>query len=501
MYPAQSVIYRRITIWLMGIVIVVGVCVAIYKLFVEPKITVSAPTGSTVIVTLLSNGSTVATKKVTGNQLTIAVGSDMYSVRVSSAKQGKQVFYVTTRMLQNQHVTLSARPEFAATTVARQVAYDAVPAPGTIDYLDTTKRIIGQLAPDGTRTALDTTKPVSTLSSDNTGAAAGIHIIKGNAAIIFTNNQLFVLSNGRLAPLNTTGFPDQLTRIVIGTNPSQSSFTIGANETIFWYSTPDAAPKRLLTLDKKFDQLAYGGTKILAYSTRMPNALENIKYAYSGYAVDPILIDTTTTAQTTFTSGPVANATLSPEGTLATIELQNGMYTKLYDVANKVVRADIESPDTTTPAWIDNTHFLYGKLGSVWQYDTTTGNAFSIGTLPSDTQPTSITFDTTTDSYLVTGYDSEDTAAIYRLAASSDPNGERAAALDTAQQSNSQFSFTYTNISHPTLVITTSVLDPNPTLATFTALTLQSRQAALDTMKSHGVNPTGLTILYDPATF
>src|SRR6185437_7009596 len=148
----------------------------------------------------------------------------------------------------------------------------------------------------------------------NPGTAQGIYPIANNRAIVLTNSNLYVLQNNRLTPIDMAGLPSASSPIMVGTNPTQESFVAAINQTLYYYSTPSATPQKLLDLDKRFDQVAYGGDKAIVYSTRMPLTKDNIRSAYGSYAIDPIVIDTTAKTQKVLTGGPAVSVSLSPDG-------------------------------------------------------------------------------------------------------------------------------------------------------------------------------------------
>ncbi len=499
MQYGQSFRYRRALLLLGALLAAIIVCVFIYRSFIEARITVIAPAGTTVTIFDVDGSTKISGVRMRSNSVTLGVGTSKYLILTDNGASGKQLFYVQGSLFQNQKLALAATAELPASTLARQVAYDVIPGTNTVSYLNTSLRVIEQLDANGNTAALDSDIPIANLNTDNTGNAQGIHLVKGGQAIAVTNGLPYVLRGGQLIPLNTTGFPGLISRMIVATNPSNDSFVIAANQALFWYSSPDAAPKRLLVINKKIDQLAYGGTKVIAYSTRMPDAAENIRSAYSAYAVDPLAIDINTGEQSTLTTGPIVDASISPDGAYATIQLRRANTISLYDLQKNRWLYDAEAPNITTPAWIDNSHYVYGKRGSIWKMDVTTRSAIAISSLPKGQDPTSISFDGT-NTYYATTYQDDNTAAIYRFTAgTTDQNTERAAALDTAIQTTALYNLTYTNISRPTLLITTSVQSGNPSRSAFQILTQQSRQAALDYLHTAGVDPSKLTIIYNPA--
>lgn len=492
--------YRKLLLPVIAIVIVVIAFFLVYNFFIRARITVTAPVGSTITVSRVLDGKQVATEKSTGTTTTVALSPANYAVVVDNGGTGKQLFYTTTRTFQDTKITFDAPSELPATTVAKRTAYDVILQGNAISYLDTTRRTIAHIDSNGSTSALDNTAPLNSFTSDNPGTAQGIYPIADNEAIVLTGGKLYVVQNSQLTPLNMTGLPDTSSPIMVGANVGQTSFVIAINQTIYYYDSPSSTPQKVLSLDKRFDHVAYGGNNAVIYSTRMPLTTDNIRSAYNAYAIDPIIIDVTNKTQKVLTHGPIVDASLSPDGQYATIEPQSDPYTIIYNISQGTPLYTIISPDTTTPSWLDNTHFVYGKGSDVWKFDVASRSGLAIGTVPDSQQPTSITYNPGNNRYYVTTYPSEDTSTIFSLSsASPEPNAEKAAGLDTASQDNNLFTLDYVNILQPTVRVLTNVISNNPSPATFKTLTLQSRQAALEYIKSKGVDPTKLTVVYDPA--
>lgn len=384
----------------------------VYTFLLLPQITVMAPAGSTVHLSDMQSGAQVTRITVGGSSTTMRTGIGSYKVMVSN-QVGEQVFYVNTAWLKRVTLQVSSSKQLSATLLAHQVAYNAVGSNSNYAYLNTSAQTVEQVR-GGIKTVLDNFGQTSPRST--TTAAQAVDVIAGNRAIVLTHSKLYVLQNGTLDELNTSGFPNSVSSLAIGTNPGQESFAILANQTLYWYPSPSAQPQELTTLTKQADQLAVGGNNIIAYSTRMPNAREDIRYAYaSTYVVDPLLISTTTGSQRALAQGPLVDASISPDGQYATIEPRGSNHTDIVRLADGVTVQAVENASTLTPQWTSNTQYIYGKGSSVWAYDVETMTATALATLPSEQLITSVTYNSNLQQYLVTTYPNEQGAAVYQL--------------------------------------------------------------------------------------
>ena len=494
---ATSQALRRFIALLLAVAACCMIAIFLYRVFIQPRIVVTTITGSSITVTDLEHTGSV--RRVTANApvMTISVVSSSYAVAIDTGT-GRQVVYVSAGLFRPVDIRADIPAPLVTHIVTRQTAYNATIDGSGLAYLDTTKRAVIQLSDTGAVRQLDA---VAQNIPGYTGAQA-LKPIAGNRAIVLTNSKLYVLQAGKLKALDTLGFPASVTSIILGTNQAQASFAVGVNQTIYWYSSADAKPRKVVELKKRFDQLAVGGSSVIAYSTRMPDAREDIKASYATlYAIDPLLIDTANGKQQAIANGPVTDASVSPDGAYATIESRGGANTGLYDLSRRSQAYTVENPEVTTPVWLDPTHFVYGKASAVWVFDVPTRAAHAVGLLPEGYEPTSITYDPADKEYFVTTYPSAGSATIFRLSATpASRDAISASNLATTGQASTLFSLVYVDITKPTLRITTNVILNNPSRAAFNAATVRSRQAALDYLRASGVDPNKLTITYDPAT-
>ena len=494
----RTAINKRLVIITLSVVGVLILAFVTY-LLMRPRVTVVAPSGSTIAITNLQSGDETAQETTEHNSTTIAVPSGSYAVTVIN-NQSKETFYVSLATFQDKKLSFSNTPELHTAIVARQIAYQVIRQGKAIVYLDTTGRAIERMDENGNRAALDSTNTISSLQLREPGQAQILRVVAGNSAVAFTNGVLYSVQNGRLRPLDTSGMSSDRSTVTIATNPSQTEFVVGIGQTLYWYNSVSAKPQKVMTLSKQFDQLAFGGSKVIAYSTRMPNAVEDIRYAYSLYAVNPLIVDISKKTESTFTQGAIVDASISPDGMYATVRQQGSDTTGIYSLSDNQKLYDMESPDTTTPNWLDGTHFTYGKDADVWSADVSARTVLALGTLPNGQQPTSVTYDAADKIYYVTAYTDSNTAAIYKLSPNTvSNNAALAATLDVANQTTPDFLFSYIDITRPTLRIVTNVLSNNPSETSYRTGTFQSRQAALSYLKKSLINTDGLIIVYDPA--
>jgi len=473
-----------------------------YLLVVRPQVIVTAPVDSTITVTGTNGALAASATKTTGSTTALAVGSGTYSVTVAHGT-AKQQYAVTLNLFERKQFTFDASAALNSTLVARQSAYNAFPLDTTsIAYLNTTTHVVQSTSAAGRQTTLAGATTDFTNGDAPTGNVYAMSPIAGGLAIVQTNSRLFVLQHGQLTPLNTTGFPSGIQSFVIGANTNQSSFVVAANQSLFWYASPNATPQKIVDLSKRIDQLAYGGGRVIAYSTRMPETDQSIKSAYSAYAIDPIVVTIDTKDQRTLLPGPIVGASIAPDGNHATVQTQGpSSVTSVYNLANSTLMYSVQNFDLPSPLWLDATHYVFTQGSDIWKYDINAHTAVTVGTLPDSLQPTSVTFNATTGTYLVTTYNDATSAAIYRLStASTDQNATAAAALASSAPTTSQlFSFAYVNVTTPTLLIQTSITDNNPSPEAFANETRQSRQAALRYLQDHHIDTSKLSITYNPA--
>lgn len=383
-----------------------------YKFVLQPQVTIMAPAGSSLSVIDMQSGSKVTQTTINGSAATLGMGIGSYQVSIEN-DSGRQVFYVKTAWLKRVSLRFALPAQLTPTKLANQVAYNAIGDSGSLAYLNTSSETIEQLT-DGTKTMLDGMG--SNAPRDPASAAQALKVIAGNRAIVLTHSKLYVLQDGRLDPLRTDGFPDSISSLAIGTNPSQESFAVLANNALYWYQSPSAQPQQIAKLGKQADQLAIGGDQIIAYSTRMPNAKQNIRYAYAAtYAIDPVIISVTSGSQHTVGTGPIADASISPDGQYATIEQRGSAFTDVVRLSDGARVQGVENADTLSPVWISNTRYVYGKGSSILAFDLETLSAASVATLPRGQLITSVTYNSQKQRYLVTTYLDDQEAAIYQL--------------------------------------------------------------------------------------
>lgn len=423
MNTALSSLLRKLFAVVVAVALLGGAAFAAFIFVVQPSFTVSAPAGSTVTISHASSGEQVGQATVSNAPATFRIPAGDYQILVDAGAAGKEQFYAVAKPLQKQHYDFDAPTQLHATEVAKGAAYNVIDSNGTLSYLNTAKRIIESLSPSGTFAALDSSAPVSSFSSDNPGDARAMHLIAQNAAIVSSGGSLFVLRNNRLAPVNMSGIPDSAITLYIATNPTELSFVVAADQTLYYYSSPEAAPQKVLDLSKHIDQLAYGGGKVVAYSTRMPVAKEDIAYAYSDYAVDPLLIDLGTKTQQVLMRGPLAGASISPDGRYATLEGRLAAYTTLYDLSAAHAVYTTMNPDTA-PLWLDGSHYVYAEGSDIWKADVSSQSTTTISSLPDGALPTSVS-PSEGNTYYVTVYSNATDTGIFHLAVNGMQGGTR----------------------------------------------------------------------------
>jgi hypothetical protein len=391
------------------------VLIGIYYYMALPRVVISAPVGSRVAIRSLGN-STGSQYTTSQPVTTYRIHAGNYLLRIISTDR-VQAFYGSASLFQHTSYQLTVDKAPHGMAVSNTTAYNAFrDASGAIVYLDTTDRTIKRIVSGGSPVAL---QPAATTITNTPfqNQVTGLYPIAGGRAIVDADSLLYLIDNGVVVPLNM-GDMSAANIMAVATNPTQGSFVVAAGDTLYWYTSAAARPQALLTYAKHVDKLAYGGDTVLAYSTRMPPANEDIRADYAAYAIDPIIANIQTKTLQNFVTGPIVDASIAPDGQHAFITGQGGNTTAaLYDLKSGKILYQLESPETLTPPWIDSSHFIYGKGSSVWKFDINRHNAVAVGTFNQGWQPTSATYDAVSQAYLVTTYPSAAEAAIYRFGA------------------------------------------------------------------------------------
>lgn len=401
---------RRLASLLRGLLLIAVIAAAVgfvgwlaYHFVLRPQITINAPLNSSISVYQLP-GSHIVDQFTTRHQSeTISLDPGTYRVQVLNASAAVGATYYDQISLFGRitHAT-NDRIQLHTTLDATQTAYNAMQSGAGIVYLDTTEHSLKYRSADGTIVIIGTA-----------GVAQMLAPIADDEAIVLMSNTLFVLQHNQLAPLSTRGFPNPVTTLSIGTNQLQSEFVIAANQKLYAYASPESTPRFVTELSQSIDRLAFGGTQIIAYSTRMPAAVEDISSAYTAYAIDPLVIDSNTKKVETLTKGPISEATISPDGQLATIQLRQSSTTNIYRLGTRQKMYEITNPDET-PLWITDTSLTYGKGTSLWQLDVDARRAILIGKISQGAEITSMSY-ASDKIFFATAYDGPDRAYIYQL--------------------------------------------------------------------------------------
>jgi hypothetical protein len=480
-----------ITIGLLVVVVLVGA--AIYSLAVQPRLSVTAPTGSDITITTLA-GKAVVQQKASAETTIIKVNAGSYTVTIQ-ANGAQQMQVVTAKPSSEQHISFIASPQLNSNLMVRRTAYNPVPASTGLSYLDTTGHLI---------TTLDSSGHAHSLGAQDNSALGTAHALKpiaGGEEIALVDNKLYVLSDGQFTPIKMADWPaGGLHNLAIATNPNQDSFAVAMNQTVYWYDSPNAVPQQLLDLNKEADQLVVGGNKLVAYSLRMPPAKQDIKSSYAQFAIDPIVVDVQAKTQKVLASGPLSDASVAADGKHATLTPRDSITTTLYDLTTNQAQYSTLNSNIISPLWIDASHYIYAHGSTLWKFDITSQVASSIATLENNQQPTSLIPDPNGDGFYATTYNDKKTAAIYHLTArADDANIKKAASAATYTDPNFQYTYDFINFGHPTIVIKTTPMQTAHSQDEQKSLTQSIRDQALKHLKDAGVDVGELAIVYDPA--
>lgn len=472
-----------------AIVVVLLLLVAIYNTLAQPRLELSAPVGSTVTVCTVSDGKQVQKTKLSSSKTTLSIGQGDYMVTILNGTAA-QLATVHAALFQTTKMQFTNSSQLHANATAQATAFNAQGSDDFVTYVNTTKRSLMKL--DATGNA------ITLAGSDGATTVTSMQPIANGQAIVQINTKLYILRSGQLSTLATDGFPSTIQSIVIGANPLQSSFVVAVNQTLYRYASADAKPEKIITPNKQFDQVAYGGNQAIVFSTAMPDSVENLRSSYTAFAVDPIAINLGTKAQHIISGGPMIVATISPDGKQATLQTQGqNSHISLYNLSNYQQKSVLPNASIVPPLWLNGSQYLYVQGSSIWKYTTSNQTAATIATLPSGMLPTSLTYDQAKQKYYVTSYNDEQTASIFRLDAISAGVGNDVAQLALSQTPGLNYNLSYYNITQPTLVIQTYDTSSR-THEQYIANTQQARQDAIRYLQQHSLDPNKLTILYNP---
>ena len=475
--------------FLISAVLVIVIGLGFYLFIFKPTITVDVPAGSNVSIIDAKNN--VVAQQTNTARAALHVNPGEYRVLAKNgAKQQQQPIQVGP--FAQKKISFTMPSPLNLSLKAYSSAYNVVANGDSLAFLNPVSQHVTLLHAGGDSAPIDNSFGEGT---------RGIYAIANHQAIINKNNQLLWLHDNQLTPLSTDGLPQDynIGAITIGTNPQKSSFVVAFEEALYFYNAPDGKPQKLVDFTKKIDQLAYGGTQVIAYSTAMPQARENIKNAFDPYYnVDPIVFDITTSTQRAL-SGPIVDATIAPDGQHATVEKPDKTLS-LVDLSNLSTTAtSIPNPSLSSPLWTANDQFIYERDTVIWRYDLAAHTLTALGQLPSEQHATSITMQDK-DNFFVTTYPRDTRASIYNLSSAPlDTNAETAAAI-LPYSGDPNYNMSYVHINQPIVTIQTgvSVKDPSE-LGHFVSATKLYRQAALTYLADNHVDASKLTIIFDPA--
>lgn len=495
----QPISKQQIITWGAAVAVAGGVIWALYAFVMLGKISATVPAAATIQVASVNGGVVGEFKDTTSATARVAPGE--YVVRAQSGNN-ESFAYAKASWFKTTSVSLDA-PEGAlnASTVAPVTTQVPMIQNGQLVYTSTEDTRVHALSQTNTDTLLTSIGDNGGQTVDDiNGKTYRAQAIANNTFVANDGSRLIAVQNGQVKPLNTDGIEDYIAPLyaIIGANPNQASFTVTINGTVYLYTSIDAKPQKILETKKRISHAAYGGNTLILYSIDMPNAKEDITKAYTdnGYAVNPLVVDLSAKSSKEIT-GPISDASVSPNGKLATIHHRGSKAMDVVDMADNSVMQTMEAPAAATPFWINNDEFVYERNGFVRQFNVPNHKGVALGNVGKTV--TSITKNGT--DYLVSTIDYTSSPAknsVVRL---------QAAALNAAVEKASSetpitgdgWSVDYSNITKPTLFIETAFSIIGDDLQGYMNNTKNGRKAALDAVRVKGIDPAQFTVLYSPS--
>ena len=489
----------RRTIIILAIVTVVTLGSWLFYVNVaQPELRVNAPKAAT--ISLTTPDGVVVAKQDNTTKASFRVAPGTYVIRAETLS-ARELKYETVGFFEGKQTDFTFKEPLNAEPIAQAAAYNPSLQAGELLYFDPIKQHIQRM------NALGDTSTVKTLDAgqddDQSDAAGGgtykALLIADGQMILNSYNRLLVIENGVAKSLNIEGIKEAINPLSInfGGNPTQASFVVAVDKAVYLYENADAKPQKLLDLPKTINQIAYGGNRAIAYSTDLAYSKQDVRSAYGSFAIDPIVIDTSTKS-TYELSGPLVDATVSPDGKRAVLQARQIDHATVHDLENNRSLFSVEKPSLAAPLWVNSHEFVYERNKTVWRFNTDSKTASAIGILLRNA--VSLTPEDNTH-FLVSTFShetSEAKALVYRLG-----DKQVAPSLIAASESTpisvDNYQVKFVNIDMPRLLIETTASTTNPNdVQGYRTKTQQLRQTALDDLQSKGINPADFTITFTP---
>lgn len=399
-------------------------------------------------------------------------------------------------------LTIPENNMLSATPIAQAALYQPIVANGTVIGFDPTDNRLKRLDSTGSLSLILSGSRSADADPEIPGQVQTYHRYRQDQAIVSSNNQLYVVSATSVDGIATDGItfdPADVGKyhLLVATQPGSDAFVVAYKKDVFRYENAAAKPQKIYTAKKEFDSLLFGKSTIGLYDTSIPPATQNITNVFADHQIDLLLIDTAAGNQEQTRSGPIAQASLSPDGDSVFVQPRN-QTPYLFSLTQKKQLTIVAPPLVAGPLWTDGTHYLYSGGHDIWQFNTTDKQAILIAALPDDV--TSLAKNGAGE-IIASTYPSRDRATLYRVGAAS-ANTTKSKSLNAfLPYATADFSITYSGLTGtPTIVITTQApLNSASQLPLFRQNTLTFRQQALDYLKNAGVDLNGVTIIYNPA--
>lgn len=495
----QSNTKRQLIVVLIAAIGIIVLGWLVYMYLILGKLAVSAPEATTIKVAAVSGGKVQEFKNA--SSATARVTSGKYIVWAQNAN-GESFTYAEAKMLKTTTVTLdSPTASLHASVIAKTPTTGATIQAGKLVYTSITDTSVHAMTPPNSDSFLTNTSSQELIAgeTDNNGNSYRPQQIAGNTMIVNDGSRIVAIKDGIVKDISLAGIGDFIAPLfaIVGTNPNQASFTITINGTVYFYSSVDAQPQKIVETKKRISHASYGGNTLVLYSTEMPFTNQDITEAYTSnnYAINPVVVDLKNKTTKELSGGPVSDLSVSPNGTTATVRYRNDADMYLLDIANNTTTQTLQAPDGASPVWTSADTFVYEHGGTVREYNTATQKGSALGTI-SGTATSIVKLGN--DYIISTLGDAFSKQTVIRLSTKAVADSVRAAG-EKLPLSGNGWKVDYTYIEKPVLLVATEsdVFDVTP--EQYKKNHQDLRNQALKALRDNGIDPAQFTVRYSPS--